>query len=103
MRRAVEGSRDRVLCHAASRRSPDGLSPKPHFPSPVFSKVLPARIDLLDQRNFLLPPPAFELLFAADRSLHLIIGFVIHEAMDFVLFGESRMESILCCDMRRSK
>jgi len=37
--RAVEGPRERVLCYAASRRSTDGLSSKPQFPSKFFSKA----------------------------------------------------------------
>jgi hypothetical protein len=77
------------MCHAASRRSTDGLSPKAHFPSPVFSQVLPARIDLLDQADFLFSAPSLQLRLAIDGRLGVIVGFVVHEAMNFVLAGES--------------
>ena len=83
------------MCHTASRRSTNGLSPKANFPSPVLSQVLPARIDLLYQCNFLFTPPAFQLLFPIDGRLGVIVGFVVHEAMDFVLAGKS-LDGIHC-------
>ena len=45
--------------HATSGSSLEGLSPKPHFASPMFGQVLPARVGLFDQRNLFLSPPAF--------------------------------------------
>jgi hypothetical protein len=89
MRARVEGSRGCLSRHAASGSFLKRLSPKPHFSSPVFSQVLPARIDLLDESDFLFAPPAFQLLFPIDGRLGVIVGFVVHEAMNFVLAGKS--------------
>lgn len=65
--RAVEGSRGYLRNHVASGSSLEGLSPEPHFASPVFGEVLPARIGFFDQCNFLLASPAFQLFLPANR------------------------------------
>lgn len=57
--------------------------------APMFRQILPSRIGLFNQRNFLFTPPTLDLLFALDHSLSLIEPFVIHEARTFVLLRES--------------
>jgi hypothetical protein len=73
----------------ASRRFLEGLSPETHFSSPVFGKVLPSGIGLFNQRNLLLAPPYLELFFAADRTLHVAVGLVINEPVNFIFPGEA--------------
>jgi hypothetical protein len=53
---------------ADSGSSTEGLSPEPHFASPVFGKVLPAEIHFLYQRNLLITAPAFDLLLSPDGN-----------------------------------
>jgi hypothetical protein len=65
------------------------LSPEPHFAAPVFGKVVPARIHALYQRNLLLASPAFDLLFARDCHVHVLVAFVIYQAMALVFLGET--------------
>src|SRR4051794_222266 len=65
--RAVEGSRGCLQRHAVSGSFLQGLSPEPHFASPVFRQVLPAWVGFFDQSDFFLATPAFELLLPADR------------------------------------
>jgi len=72
--------------NVASGSSLDTLSPEPHFASPVFGQVLPARVGFFDQCNLFVAPPAFELFLAANRPLDVIVGFVINQPMDFVFF-----------------
>lgn len=87
--RAVEGSRGYLDNQAASGSSLDGLSPEPHFASPVFGQVLPALIGFFDQRNLLLAPPALELLLASDCILNMVKRLVVNEPVNFVFFGEA--------------
>ena len=75
--------------YTASGSSTERLSPKPHFAAPILGQVLPARIHLFNQSQFLFSSPALQLLLATNRRLHLIINLVIDQAMNFVLFGES--------------
>ncbi len=74
---------------ADSGYSLQALSPKPHFPAPVLSQVLPTRIELLNQGNFLFPPPAFDLLLTRDGHLNVLMAFVIDQAMALVFLGET--------------
>ena len=87
--REVEGSRGYFCNHGASGSSLEGLSPEAHFAPPMFGEVLPARIGFFDQRNFLFAPPAFELLFPADRVQNVAEGLIVDQAMDFIFFGKA--------------
>ena len=75
--------------HVASGSSLEGLSPEAHFATPMFGKVLPARIGFFDQRNLLFAPLAFQLFLPADRIKNVAEGLIVDQAMDFVLFGEA--------------
>ena len=72
-----------------SGSSTERLSPKAHFAAPILSEVLPARIHLLYQSNLLLPAPAFDLLLSPDGNFHVLVAFVIHQAMALVFLGEA--------------
>src|SRR6185437_7713612 len=76
-KREVETSRRFALRHADLGNSPQTLSPQSHFAAPFFGQVLPAGIQLFNQRNLLRPSPAFQLLFPADRPGSLIEPLVI--------------------------
>ena len=52
--------------------------------APLFRQVLPGRILGFDQLNFLLSPPALELLLARDRSAHIAEDLVPHQAVNVV-------------------
>lgn len=85
----MEKSRGRFRHDAESGNSTQALSSEPHFPSPIFRQVLPARIHFLDQRNLLFTTPALHLLFATNSDLHILVAFVIHEPVNLVLLSES--------------
>ena len=85
----VERSRGCVHGDADSGSSTERLSPKAHFAAPILGEVLPARIHLLDQSNLLLPAPAFDLLLSPDGNFHVLVAFVIHQAMALVFPGEA--------------
>ena len=87
--RVVEGSRDAFCNHSASGSSLEGLSPEPHFASPMFGEVLPARVGLFNQRNFLFAPSAFELFLASDCIVDVAESLVINQPMDLILFCET--------------
>jgi hypothetical protein len=70
------------------------LSPKLHFAAPVFGKIFPTRIYALYQSNLLLTAPSFDLLFASDCNLHVLVAFVVHQAMALVFLGEALYRSV---------
>ena len=72
-----------------SGSSTERLAPRAHFAAPILGEVLPARIHLFDQSNLLLPAPAFDLLFSPDGNFHVLVAFVIHQAMALVFLGEA--------------
>ena len=47
------------------------------------------RIEEFDQRDFLRPPPAFELLFTVDRFLNVIERLPIQQTLDLIFVRES--------------
>ena len=49
-------------------------------------------IHLADECEFLLSPPAFDLLFAGDRVSHVGVGFDVDQARDIVFFRETGVE-----------
>ncbi len=75
--------------NADSGSSPQALSRKAHFASPVLSQVLPPRIQFLCKPLLLFPAPALQLFLTADCRVDVTEALVVDEAMDFVLFGET--------------
>src|SRR5258708_28971313 len=96
-RARVETSRGWSHHHADSGSFYEGLSRKPQFAAPVFGQVLPAGIQLLDQRGFLFATPALDLLFTGYCRTHLLEAFVVNQAMALILFREAfnRVELVL--------
>ncbi|HEX5434793.1 MAG TPA: hypothetical protein VFY05_11185 [Candidatus Angelobacter sp.] len=72
------------------------LSPKPHFPAPLFGQVLPAWIELFNQHNLLFPPPALDLLFTRNGHLHVLVALVVNQPMALIFLGEPSIVSYLC-------
>jgi hypothetical protein len=56
---------------------------------PVFAQVHPGWIDILDQRNLLFPPPAFELLFARNGFPDILISLEPDQAITVVPLHEA--------------
>jgi hypothetical protein len=50
---------------------------------------MPAGIGLLDQRNFPAPAPAFQLLLAHNRVVHVAKVFDPHEPVQMIAFREA--------------
>src|SRR5215831_18912441 len=74
--------------YADSGNSTQGLSRKTRFPPPIFGLILPAWIHFFNQRNLLFPTPAFDLLFAPNCNLHILLTFVVHKSVTLVLLGK---------------
>ena len=55
----------------------------------ILRKVLPTRIHLLDQYDFLFAAPVFDLIFAADGYFNFLLAFVINEAVALVFLCEA--------------
>src|SRR5574340_262708 len=68
---------------------PDRLIRKRHFASPALGQVFPARVHPLDEGDFLLPSPPFQLLLPADGFQNVVEFLVIHQPVAFVLAGET--------------
>lgn len=64
-----------------------------NFP-PVSRQVFPCRILLLDQRNFLLPPPFLDLSLAVNSGLNMLKDFVVHQPINAI---PARKSSALPC------
>src|SRR5258708_24860311 len=83
--------------HRASRPSAasgisattDGLSPESHFPAPSLGQVLPSRIQLLNQTNLLCPAPTLELLFTANRDLHVLEALIVDKAVALIFLRKT--------------
>ena len=56
--------------------------------SQLGGQVLPGRVLALDERNLLLAPPALELLFATDGSVHPVKAFGLNQTMQPVVAGK---------------
>jgi hypothetical protein len=56
----------------------------------ICSQIIPRGIILLDKRDFLLAPPAFNLLFSPDGCFDVTVSFVMHQTMYAVLRREPR-------------
>src|SRR5579863_3186442 len=67
------------------------------------AQVHPVRVDGRDQRNFLFPAPAFELLFAPDGFVYVVVGLPIEQAVDIVLAGEARERVLFVLEDPRFK
>ena len=52
-------------------------------------EINPCRIVGLDQRDFLLPAPSFDLLLARNGVANIAEDLVMYEAMNPISFGES--------------
>jgi len=55
---------------------------------PFAAKVGPGRIDGFDERDLFRASPAFEFLFAGNRSLHVLVALEPDEAIAIVARGE---------------
>ena len=85
---------------------PQGLSPEPYLPSPVFRQVLPPRIHLLDQEDLFFATPTLDLLFSVDGLLHVLITLVVDQAMALVFLGKAFDRVILVlmkCAVRKNR
>ena len=65
------------------------LSLEPHFAALVLGKIFPAWIHTLYQSNLLLTAPSFDLFFACDGNLYVLVAFVVHEAMALVFLTKA--------------
>ncbi len=86
---ASKDPEDVLFANADSESSLQRLSAKPHFASPNLRKVLPAGVQFFDQRDLLFAPPAFDLFFAADGNLHVLIAFVIDQTMTLIFLSKT--------------
>jgi len=79
-----------------SRRTPT-LTGTCHPGKPSLRQIKPVRVERLDQRNLLRPPPALELLFAVDRLLNFVERFPVQQALYLILVREpfNSMELVL--------
>ena len=65
------------------------------FLAPSFRQVLPFCIHRLNQGNLLLPGPALDFLFPADRGKHIAEDLVIRQPVYIVPAGEARRFFVL--------
>jgi len=56
---------------------------------PVFSQILPSRIEAPNQPELLFPAPVLQLLLTYDRALHAFETFPIHESDRVVIVREA--------------
>jgi hypothetical protein len=59
-----------------------------HLPAPIFGQILPAWVHLFNQRDLLLPAPAFLLPFSVLGLVHIVVALVINQAVTLVLSRE---------------
>ena len=66
---------------------------------PVTTQILPHRVDLFDECNFLFAPPGFQLLLATDCGCYFAIGLVVQQSSDLML-GRKTLKRVLLvlCD-----
>ena len=57
-------------------------------------QIMPVRVVLLDQVDFPLPVPAFELLLTQDRAFHVAEHLEPDQSMDAVLAGEPASDAL---------
>ncbi len=55
----------------------------------MFGQIGPARIDLLNQKDFLRAPPALDLLFPRNGHSYILMALVINQPIALVLAGEA--------------
>ncbi len=60
---------------------------------PLAAKILPRRIHLRDERNFLFAPPALQLFLAANCGRYFAIGLVVQQSRDLI-FGRKAAKRV---------
>ena len=73
-----------------SSAAKDMLSRALYAPKPTLAKILPSWINRLNQRDLPPPYPALDYLLSADRIVHLLEPFEIHQPVDTIFTGEAR-------------
>ena len=63
------------------------------FGEPISGEVVPARVIALYEPDFLLVTPSLDFFFAGDGEADVTEHLVMHEAGNFIAFGESGNES----------
>jgi hypothetical protein len=86
------------ICHPERR---EGSAVR--FRKPILRQVGPCGVRLLDQCDFFLAPPAFDLFLSSNRVLHVGKRLDIYEPMNLVSASKSRdyAELVLRCTLNQ--